>query len=312
MYDVLRELWVGTWMSRALEGGKTLGCSTSSCRTSKMQKPVPSGQVGARRMSSAEDHNRIAWNRMTQEGSPYGRPVSPEDVAAARRGQWRISITETEPVPSPWLPDVAGLDILCLASGGGQQGPILAAAGAVVTVLDLSDEQLARDQSVAEREGLEFQVVQGDMTDLSMFADASFDVIVHPVSNLFIPDVAPVWREAHRVLRPGGVLLSGFLNPIVYIFDRRQIDLTGELVVRYTVPYADEEQLPEEQLEAYRREAIPLEYGHSLTALIGGQIMAGFVISGFYEDCYDPATNEPISRHHPTMVATRAIKPFAG
>src|SRR5580658_7124734 len=98
--------------------------------------------------------------------------------------------------------------MLCLASGGGQQGPILAAAGANVTVFDNSPAQLAQDRLVAEREGLVIETVQGDMANLCVFKDARFDLIIHPVSNVFVPDVKPVWREAYRILKPGGALLS--------------------------------------------------------------------------------------------------------
>ena len=80
-------------------------------------------------------------------------------------------------------------------------------------MFDNSPQQLARDRLVAEREGLEIRTVQGDMRDLSAFADASFDLVFHPVSNLFCPEVRPVWREAYRVLRQGGILLAGFMNP---------------------------------------------------------------------------------------------------
>ncbi len=106
------------------------------------------------------------------------------------------------------------MDILCLASGGGQQAPILAAAGANVTVFDNSPAQLRQDALVAQREGLPLRTVQGDMRDLSAFGDDSFDLIFHPVSNIFVPEVRPVWRECYRVVRPGGVLLMGTLNPI--------------------------------------------------------------------------------------------------
>lgn len=255
-----------------------------------------------------EDHNRAAWNAIAARGeSPYARIVTPEAIAAARRGEWNVLLTDTQPLPRAWLPDVRGLDILCLASGGGQQGPILAAAGANVTVFDLSEGQLALDRAVAEREGLSLRLVQGSMTDLSAFGEASFDVIVHPVSNLFIPDVRPVWREAYRVLRPGGSLLSAFLNPCMYIFDLHYLDETGELRVQYTLPYADEAQLPPERLEAYRREGRTLEFSHSLTEQIAGQTDAGFLIAGLYEDSHG-ADSDPLSRHLPTMLATRALK----
>ncbi|WP_045234439.1 class I SAM-dependent methyltransferase [Deinococcus pimensis] len=242
-------------------------------------------------------------------GGPYARAVSPEEVSAAREGRWDVTVTETKRVPRAWLPAVAGLDVLCLASGGGQQGPLLAAAGANVTVLDLSEAQLGLDRHVAEREGLPLRTVQGSMTDLSVFADASFDVIIHPVATLFVPDVMPVWKEAFRTLRRGGRLVAGFINPLIYIFDRQLLDASGTLEVRYQVPYADETQLPQEVQDAYRRDAAPFEFSHTLTTLIGGQTDVGFVIAGLYEDAYDPALNERISKHHPTMIATLALKP---
>jgi ubiquinone/menaquinone biosynthesis C-methylase UbiE len=100
--------------------------------------------------------------------------------------------------------------VLCLASGGGQQGPILAAAGANVTVFDNSPAQLKQDQLVAERESLSIGTVEGDAADLSAFADASFDLIFNPVSTVFMPDVRAVWKECYRVLHPGGILMTGF------------------------------------------------------------------------------------------------------
>ena len=160
------------------------------------------------------DYNRTAWDRAVERGSEWTLPVSPADVAAARRGEWQIILTPTKPVPRAWFPNLTGADLLGLASGGGQQGPLLAAAGANVTIFDNSPQQLAQDALVAEREGLLIRTVEGDMRDLSIFADASFDLIVNPCSNLFVDDVRIVWREAYRVLRPGGVLMAGFRSTI--------------------------------------------------------------------------------------------------
>ena len=158
--------------------------------------------------------NREAWNKQVESGNPWTLPVSPEKIQAARQGDWGILLTPTISVPRAWFPvELRGADVLCLACGGGQQGPILAAAGARVTVLDNSPRQLDQDRMVAAREGLEIVTVEGDMADLHMFADASFDRIVHPVSNVYVEDVLPVWREAWRVLRPEGqIVISGF-NP---------------------------------------------------------------------------------------------------
>lgn len=254
------------------------------------------------------EHNRIAWDKNVEWGNEWTIPVSPEAVAAARQGRCEIYLTPTKPVPQAWFPDLQGCDVLCLASGGGQQGPILAAAGAKVTVFDNSPRQLAQDRFVAQRDGLEITTVEGDMTDLSVFADGSFDLIVHPVSNLFVPDVRPVWREAFRVLRHGGTLLSGFNNPVVYIFDYELYE-RGLLKVRHALPYSDAASLSEEERQRYLEEGEFLEFSHTLEDQIGGQIDAGFLITGLYEDMYGEETNDLLSEYMPVFIATRAIKP---
>jgi SAM-dependent methyltransferase len=251
-------------------------------------------------------YNREAWDRQVEEGNQWTVPVGPEVIEAARQGQWEVLLTDQKYVPREWFPEMVDADVLCLASGGGQQAPTFAAAGANVTVLDNSPRQLAQDRFVAEREALDLETVQGDMRDLSAFADESFDLIFHPVSNLFVPGVRPVWNEAFRVLRKGGVLLAGFLNPVVYIFDLELADDTGEIRVRYSLPYSDATSRTEEELGRQMERGEPLEFSHTLEEQIGGQIEAGFLISGFYEDRH---RDDPIAAFMPTFVATRAIKP---
>jgi ubiquinone/menaquinone biosynthesis C-methylase UbiE len=200
------------------------------------------------------------------------------------------------------------LDVLCLASGGGQQGPVLAAAGASVTVFDNSPRQLDRDRQVAERDGLSIQTVEGDMADLGTFADASFDLVVHPVSNTFVPDVRPVWKEAYRVLHEGGALLAGFSNPALYLFDYDLADRTGVLQVKYALPYSDVASLSAEEKQRYTEEGRPLEFSHTLEDQIGGQIEAGFVLTGLYEDAFEDEEWDVLGKYMNTYIATRAVK----
>jgi SAM-dependent methyltransferase len=250
-------------------------------------------------------YNRRAWDRQVEKGNRWTIPVGPEAIAAARRGEWEVVLTPTKPVPRTWFPPLSGLAVLCLASGGGQQGPILAAAGANVTVFDNSPAQLERDRLVAEREKLDIKTVQGDMADLSAFPDGSFGLVFHPCSNCFVPDVRRVWREAARVLRPGGVLLAGFTNPALYIFDDALAE-QGQLVVRHAVPYSDLTSLTDEERRRYIDKDEPLIYGHTLDDQIGGQLDAGLLLAGFYED-RDPG--HVLANYLPAFIATRAIKP---
>lgn len=246
--------------------------------------------------------NRTAWDGQVESGCGWTIPVTPEQVEAARRGEWDIILTAVKTVPRNWLPaDLRGLDVLCLASGGGQQGPILAAAGANVTVFDNSSRQLAQDNMVAARDGLDLHTVQGDMADLSLFSNGSFDLVFHPISNCFVADVLPVWRECWRVLRPGGWLLAGFAQPHTYCFDQQD----GVYRLRWSLPYSDLTSIsPEERAEKYGKDS-PLEFSHTFSDQIGGQLAAGFLLVDLYEDS-DP--REPISQFMPLYMATRAIK----
>jgi ubiquinone/menaquinone biosynthesis C-methylase UbiE len=198
-----------------------------------------------------QGYNRIAWDKQVVQGNRWTIPVGDDVIAAARQGDWKILLTPTKPVPRAWFPDLQGIDVLCLASGGGQQGPTLAAAGARVTVLDNSPRQLAQDRLVAERHALPVVTVQGDMADLSAFSDKSFDLIVHPVSNTFVPHVRPVWKEAFRVLRKGGGLLAGFTNPAVYLFDYDLADRTGILKVHASL-FRRDQLVPRGETAVYR------------------------------------------------------------
>jgi SAM-dependent methyltransferase len=255
------------------------------------------------------DYNREAWDREVKKSNKWTVPVSADIIAKARQGHWQIVLTPTIPVPADWFPQIKGADVLCLASGGGQQGPVLAAAGASVTVLDNSPLQLEQDRLVAERDGLSIRLVEGDMADLSTFDSVSYDLIVHPVSNTFVPDVRPVWREAFRVLRHGGRLLSGFMNPAAYLVDYELAERTGVLQVKYRIPYSDLRDLPEDEKKCRLEQGEPMEFSHTLDDQIGGQLAAGFIITGFYEDRTPPSREEPLTTYMPNCMATRAVKP---
>ncbi|QEG24239.1 class I SAM-dependent methyltransferase [Mariniblastus fucicola] len=254
--------------------------------------------------SDPAKHNRKAWDSLVSKGNRWTVPVTGEQIAAAKAGDWKIVLTPEKPVPDDWLKPVAGKKILCLAGGGGQQAPILAAAGAEVTTLDNSPSQLEQDRLVASREGLAIETVLGDMRDLSAFENESFDVIVNPCSNSFVPDVNPVWKECHRVLKPGGSLMVGFINPLTHIFDYEKME-AGDLEVRHKIPYSDYD-LPEAERQALIDQDEPLWFGHSLEDQIGGQIEAGFVITGFYEDRWPELA--ALSDRINLLIATRALK----
>lgn len=260
------------------------------------------------KLNEIVSYNQTAWDKQVDAGNEWTKPVSSEEIAAAQEGDWEIILTPSRVVPREWFGDFQAKDVLCLASGGGQQGPILAAAGANVTVFDNSPKQLEQDTLVAERDGLELKIVQGDMRDLSMFADSSFDLIVNPVSNCFCPELQPVWNECFRVLKTGGSLLSGYNNPAVYIFDIDKLD-KGEFEVKHSLPYSDVESFTDAKLARYKEQGWPLEFSHSYESQLSGQIQAGFAITGFYEDYWrEDRIDTPLNKHMPSFFANKATK----
>lgn len=249
-------------------------------------------------------YNKSAWDHQVSIKNQWTVPVSDQQIAQAKLGQWQLVLTPQKHVPQNWFGNVSGKKILCLASGGGQQGPILAAAGATVTVLDNSPKQLQQDMQVAKRHQLNLTTIEGDMRDLSHFEDCSFDLIFHPCSNCFVPDITPVWQECFRVLKNNGSLLAGFINPCYFIFDEEKQN-EGELVVKYTLPYSDITSLTETELAKLKSANEPLVFSHSLDEQIGEQINVGFVITGFFEDTWPQGM---LSEYLPTFVATKATK----
>ncbi len=249
--------------------------------------------------------NKKAWNNLVETKNQWTVPVTSEQIRMARNGEWSVLLTPEKFVPKSWFPPMKKLKILALASGGGQQAPLFASAGAEVVVFDNSPNQLEQDTLVASREGLSIQTVEGDMTDLSVFPSEYFDLIFHPCSNMFVPDVNPVWKEAHRVLKTGGHLLAGFCNPVAYTMDA-ELEKKGIAQMKHKIPYSDITSITEEERVKLYGKSEPINFGHTLDDLLGGQIQAGFAITGFYEDGYK---NEPgVHQFLKCFIATKATK----
>ena len=245
-----------------------------------------------------QDVNALTIDRWVEEGWEWGKPISHETFLAAGRGHWDVLLTPTKPVPHAWFGELKGKRVLGLASGGGQQMPIFAALGAECTVLDYSERQLASERRVAEREGYAISILRADMTEPLPFPDETFDLIFHPVSNCYIREVRPVWRECWRVLKPGGTLLSGVDHYVNFIVDEDEREIVNHLPFD---PLADPEQRA--KLEA---DDAGFQFSHSLEEQIGGQLEAGFTLLSLYED-----TNGTGRLHElniPTFLAMRSVK----
>lgn len=246
-----------------------------------------------------QDINASTIDRWIEEGWEWGKPISHEIYSEAQKGNWDVVLTPTKNVPHRWFGDLKGKKILGLASGGGQQMPIFAALGAECTVLDYSEKQLESEKLVSEREGYDIRIIRADMTKRLPFEDEEFDLIFHPVSNCYVKEVKPIWKECFRVLKKGGELLSGVDHYINYVVDGDEKEIVNSLPFD---PLINEKH--REQLET---DDAGMQFSHTLEEQIGGQLEAGFMLLELYED-----TNGEGRLHElniPTFLAMRARKP---
>jgi len=249
--------------------------------------------------------NAKTIDKWVSEGWRWGIPVSSEICADARSGKWDVLLTPRRVVPKDWFHPLKGKRLLGLACGGGQQMPIFSILGADCTVFDLSDKQLETEKLVSMREGYSIKVIKGDMAKRLPFDDSFFDIIFHPVSNCYVEDVYHVWSECYRVIRSGGVLLSGMDNGINFLFDSHAKPLT----ITNSLPYNPLKN--SDQMRKLMHNYSGIQFSHTFDEQIGGQLKAGFVIIDAYEDydIYDDDSDALFESRIPTYWATKAIKP---
>lgn len=242
--------------------------------------------------------NSVTIDKWVSGGWEWGRPIDHETYEKAKGGDWFVLLTPTKPVPKNWFCGLHGAKVLGLASGGGQQMPIFAALCADCTVLDYSAKQIESEKMVSQREGYAIRTLQGDMTKPLPFAEETFDLIFHPVSNCYVEDVLSIWKECHRVLKKGGILLAGLDNGINFVFDDDEKEFKRKLPFN---PLQD----PALYAESIEKDW-GIQFSHTIEEQIGGQIKAGFVLTDIFED-----TNGSGRLHEyniPAFWATRAVK----
>lgn len=210
------------------------------------------------------------WERMAREGCGFTRPWLSLDrdlVERYARGEL-TSVPEplAEMYPAAVLANVEGRDVLCLASGGGQQSAVFALLGARVTVVDLAEAQLDGDRRAAEHYGYRVTAVRADMRNLSALEGESFDLVYQAPSMAYVPDVRRVYAEVRRLLRPGGAYRVEFTNPAVEFVDCADWDGDG---YRVTKPYAE---------RVRRRDDGVVEFRHPLGDIFNGLVEAGLSI----------------------------------
>jgi ubiquinone/menaquinone biosynthesis C-methylase UbiE len=248
-------------------------------------------------MDDVAKYNVERWRALVEADALYTRPNLNLDAQSAR--EWVDAEGR--------LGDVSGREVLCLASGGGSQSVAFALLGARVTVLDLSEAQLARDAEAAAHYGFRVEMVQGDIRDLSRFAPDSFDIVFHAYSLNFVPDARKVFREVARVVRPKGIYKFNCANPFLAGMGTKDWNGEGYLL---RLPYVDgAEVIYEDEEWVYKPEAAreiiegPKEFRQTFRTLMNGLAENGFVIFAASEETEHEPDAEPGSWDHFKSVA---------
>ena len=234
-----------------------------------------------------------------KDGWEWGTPISHEEFEEAKNSRIiKVKLTPTKFVPQEWLGDIKDKKILGLACGGAQQMPIFTALGAECTVLDYSDKQLESESMVAKREGYKINIIKADMTKALPFEDESFDIIFNPVSNCYVEDVKPIWRECYRILKNYGILMSGFDYGLNYIFDN------DEKYLQNSLPFNPLKN--KEHLRQLQEQDAGIQFSHTLEEQLNGQLEAGFILTHLYDDTNGYGN---LHKHNiPSYMASRSMK----
>lgn len=240
---------------------------------------------------AAKDQNARAWDALAKRQAALAKPATDADFANP--------LQTVDPLG--WLGgNIANQKVLCLAAGGGRQSALYSAAGAHVTVVDISGEMLALDRQVAATRGLAIRAIQTSMDELSMLADGEFDVVIHPVSTCYVADVQPVFREVARVTRAGGIYVSQHKSP-VSLQAKPQATTDG---CQLTETYYRTAPLPPATEPSRLREPGTIEYLHRWEELLGGICRAGFTIEDLVEPMHaDRQAEVGTFGHRSTYVA---------
>lgn len=245
-----------------------------------------------------QDINSKTIDKWVEDGWEWGKPISIDIYNDALNGKWDVLLTPTKPVPHHWFGELNGKKLLGLASGGAQQIPIFCALGAKCVVLDNSKRQIESEIELSKKCNYEVETLLYDMTKKLPFDDESFDIIFHPVSNCYVLEVEPIFKECYRILKKGGILLCGLDNGINYVFDDEEKYVLNKLPFN---PLKNDE-----QMKQLVDNDCGIQFSHTIEEQIGGQLKAGFMLVDLYED-----TNGSGNLHNhniPSFLATKAIK----
>lgn len=158
---------------------------------------------------------------------------------------------------------LAGARVLEAGCGTGLNTEFLAGQGAQVVAMDFSEAMLERARARVGKADVRFEV--GDVTHPWPAEDESCDLVVITLVLEHVQDLAPVFAQARRVLRKGGLLYIAELHPY------RQL-AGGQ--ARFTPEGSDREQL------------VPA-WKHSISEFLSEAMRVGFELQRMAEPGFE-------------------------
>ncbi len=255
-----------------------------------MGKPDIDSEYATLESADVIAQNRNTYDQMVAKKQALCRPATGDEMKQPLK-----SID-----PAGWVGgDVRNWRVLCLAAGGGKHGPLFAQAGADVTVVDISSGMLDLDRQVAKQYGLKIETIQANMQYMPTLADASFDLVIQPVSTCYVKNVLPVFTEIARVLRGGGLYISNHKQPLslqatVLPDQRGQYGIEHAYYRTQSVPTPTRHSVVGCRL----REDGAVEYLHRWEELVGGICRSGMLIENLVEPLHGKIESPPGSFAH--------------
>ena len=117
------------------------------------------------------------------------------------------------------LGSVEGRRVLDLGCGAGHNAVVLAQQGAKVLAVDPSADQLATARARAEEADIRVELHQAELADLAFLRSDSIDAAISVMTLATADDLARVFRQVHRVLKPEAPLACSFPHPAFAMLD---------------------------------------------------------------------------------------------
>lgn len=167
---------------------------------------------------------RKSWNKIARQYQKTNR-ISTDDVhyAVFAPGERTLRL----------LGSVRRKTVIELGCGGGQNTVAVAKWGARATGLDISQEQIRFARRLAERQGVRARFLCRSMENLRAFPRSSADIVISAYAMSYVRNLARVFGQVHRILRPKGIFVFSDIHPVAHCVEARGREGRDWTVRRY-------------------------------------------------------------------------------